>query len=67
MSKVESYCVAIASLSPALAEQGGRYAQSGRCAPSHSLEPGRNMRVKGPSLAELWGRKARLLPGFDCY
>ncbi|MEO6945446.1 MAG: hypothetical protein ABI150_02340 [Nitrobacter sp.] len=23
--------------------------------------------MKGPSLAELWGRKAGSLPGFDCY
>jgi cytochrome c len=35
------------------------------CAPCHSLEPGRNM--TGPSLANLWGRKAAGLPSFDRY
>jgi cytochrome c len=33
------------------------------CAPCHSLERDRNM--TGPSLAELWGRKAGTLPSFD--
>jgi cytochrome c len=35
------------------------------CAPCHSLEPDRNM--TGPSLANLWGRKAGSLPSFDRY
>ncbi|MGY3617354.1 c-type cytochrome [Bradyrhizobium sp. USDA 10063] len=35
------------------------------CAPCHSLEPERNM--TGPSLANLWGRKAGSLPSFDRY
>ena len=35
------------------------------CAPCHSLEPNRNM--TGPSLAELWNRKAGSLPSFDRY
>src|SRR5260370_12305937 len=35
------------------------------CAPCHSLEPNRNM--TGPSLAELWNRKAGGLPSFQRY
>jgi cytochrome c len=35
------------------------------CAPCHSLEPDRNM--TGPSLANLWGRKAGGLSNFDRY
>ena len=35
------------------------------CAACHSLEPDRNM--TGPSLANLWGRKAGSLPSFDRY
>ncbi|MBR1162623.1 c-type cytochrome [Bradyrhizobium elkanii] len=35
------------------------------CAPCHSLEPDRNM--TGPSLANLWGRKAGSLPSFERY
>jgi cytochrome c len=35
------------------------------CAACHSLEPGRNM--TGPSLADLWGRKAGSLPSFERY
>jgi cytochrome c len=57
-----------ASLSSALADQGD--ASRGRqdfraCAPCHSLEPDRNM--TGPSLADLWGRKAGGLSSFDRY
>ncbi|MGQ0677262.1 MAG: c-type cytochrome [Rhodospirillales bacterium] len=37
----------------------------GNCAACHSLEPGRHM--TGPSLAELWGRKAGGLPDFQRY
>ena len=60
--------VTSASLSAALAEQGD--ASRGQrdfraCAPCHSLEPDRNM--TGPSLADLWGRKAGSLPSFDRY
>jgi cytochrome c len=58
----------IAWLSPALAQQGdvSRGQQDFRaCAPCHSLEPARNM--TGPSLADLWGRKAGELPSFDRY
>jgi cytochrome c len=56
------------SLSPAVAQPGD--ASRGRqdfraCAPCHSLEPDRNM--TGPSLANLWGRKAGSLPSFDRY
>lgn len=60
--------VTIASLSSALAAPGDatRGQQDFRvCAPCHSLEPGRNM--TGPSLADLWGRKARSLSSFDRY
>src|SRR5438874_8776973 len=37
----------------------------GACAACHSLEPNRNM--TGPSLAELWDRKAGTLPSFRRY
>src|SRR6266567_4544242 len=59
---------AMALLSPALAEQDdtSRGQQDFRaCAPCHSLEPDRNM--TGPSLADLWGRKAGSLPSFERY
>src|SRR5438309_7757599 len=58
----------IALLSPALAQKGdaSRGQQDFRaCAPCHSLEPDRNM--TGPSLANLWGRKAGSLPSFERY
>src|SRR6266567_275916 len=58
----------IGFLSPALAEPGDamRGQQNFRaCAPCHSLEPDRNM--TGPSLANLWGRKAGSLPSFERY
>ncbi len=60
--------VTFASLSSALADQGD--ASRGQrdfraCAPCHSLEPDRNM--TGPSLANLWGRKAGSLPTFERY
>jgi cytochrome c len=57
-----------ALLSPAVAEQGdvSRGQQDFRgCAPCHSLEPDRNM--TGPSLANVWGRKAGGLSSFDRY
>jgi cytochrome c len=60
--------VTFTSLSSALAEQGdaSRGQQDFRaCAPCHSLEPDRNM--TGPSLANLWGRKAAGLSSFDRY
>jgi cytochrome c len=60
--------VTFASLSSAYAGQGdaARGQQDFRaCAPCHSLEPDRNM--TGPSLANLWGRKAGSLPSFDRY
>ena len=60
--------VTFASLSSALAESGdvSRGQQDFRaCAPCHSLEPDRNM--TGPSLANLWGRKAGSLPSFERY
>jgi cytochrome c len=60
--------VTFASLYSALAESGdaSRGQQDFRaCAPCHSLEPDRNM--TGPSLANLWGRKAGSLPSFERY
>jgi cytochrome c len=60
--------VTFASLSSALAASGdvSRGQQDFRaCAPCHSLEPDRNM--TGPSLANLWGRKAGSLPSFERY
>jgi cytochrome c len=58
----------IALLSPAQAQEGD--ASRGQqdflaCAPCHSLEPDRNM--TGPSLADLWGRKAGSLASFERY
>jgi len=58
----------IALLSPAFAQKGdaSRGQQDFRaCAPCHSLEPDRKM--TGPSLANLWGRKAGSLPSFERY
>src|SRR6266567_9112754 len=58
----------IAFLSPASAQLGdaARGRQNFRaCAPCHSLEPDRNM--TGPSLANLWGRKAGGLSSFERY
>ena len=37
----------------------------GACAACHSLQPGQDM--TGPSLADLWGRKAGSLPSFNRY
>ncbi len=45
------------------AERGQRV--YGACAPCHSLEPNRNM--TGPTLAELWNRKAGSLGSFTRY
>ena len=53
---------------PALAQSGNpsRGERDFRgCTPCHSLEPDRNM--TGPSLANLWGRKAGSLASFDRY
>jgi cytochrome c len=58
----------IALLFPALAQPGdpARGQQAFRaCVPCHSLAPDRNM--TGPSLADLWGRKAGGLPSFERY
>src|SRR6266403_4508649 len=58
----------IALLLPALAQPGdaARGQQAFRaCAPCHSLAPDRNM--TGPSLADLWGRKAGGLSSFERY
>jgi cytochrome c len=56
------------AVTPALAQSGDpqRGQQDFRaCAPCHSLEPDRNM--TGPSLANLWARKAGSLPSFERY
>src|SRR5258708_16853274 len=58
----------LAFFSPALAQNGD--ATRGQrdfraCAPCHLLESDRNM--TGPSLANLWGRKAGSLPSFERY
>src|SRR3989440_12635420 len=58
----------IAFLSPALAQHGDStpgQRDFRACAPCHSLKPDRNM--TGPSLANLWGRKAGSLSSFDRY
>lgn len=55
-------------LSPSLAADGNAARGQrifGACAACHSLEPNRNM--TGPSLADLWGRKAGTLPSFARY
>ena len=58
----------IAFMPPVLAQQGDA-ARGQRdfqaCAPCHSLQPDRNM--TGPSLADLWNRKAGGLPSFSRY
>jgi len=58
----------VALIAPAFAQNGDatRGQQDFRaCAPCHSLEPDRNM--TGPSLADLWGRKAGGLSSFERY
>lgn len=59
--------LAIAFVSPAIAEGDAAHGERdfGACAPCHSLQPGKNM--TGPSLANLWGRKAGTLSTFDRY
>jgi cytochrome c len=58
---------ALTSLSSTYAAEKGDKTRGrrdfGACAPCHSLEPNRNM--AGPSLANLWGRKAGTLSSFD--
>ncbi|HLZ05195.1 MAG TPA: cytochrome c family protein [Bradyrhizobium sp.] len=54
--------------SPALAENGNPMRGQKdfqACAPCHSLEPDRNM--TGPSLGNIWGRKAGSLQSFERY
>ncbi|OAE97371.1 cytochrome C [Bradyrhizobium centrolobii] len=68
MSRLAALLVLIASQTVALAQQGdvARGQQVFRvCATCHSLEPNRNM--TGPSLAELWDRKAGGLASFERY
>jgi cytochrome c len=48
---------------PGAASRGERMYRA--CAPCHALEPDRNM--TGPSLAEIWNRKAGSLPSFPRY
>jgi cytochrome c len=66
--KLLAIAVAWAASAPTLAEsanpsRGERDFRA--CAPCHSLEPDRNM--TGPSLANLWGRKAGGLASFERY
>lgn len=61
-------CVSAIAAGSALAADGNAARGQrvfGACAPCHSLETGKNM--TGPSLANLWGRQAGGLPGFDRY
>lgn len=58
----------LAIISPTLAADGNAargHRIFGACGACHSLEPNRNM--TGPSLAELWNRKAGTLPSFMRY
>jgi cytochrome c len=52
-----------ATAEPGAAARGERMYRA--CAPCHSLEPNRHM--TGPSLAEVWNRKAGSLPSFPRY
>src|SRR5262245_55065627 len=54
---------AASSAAPGNTTRGERLYRA--CVACHSLEPNRNM--TGPSLAELWGRKAGGLPSFPRY
>lgn len=69
MVKILAAVIAAGAVSaPALAQPGdpSRGERDFRaCAPCHSLEPDRNM--TGPSLANLWGRKAGGLASFERY
>lgn len=57
--------MALAASAP-LAGDPGRGAQVfGQCAACHSLEPG--LHLTGPSLANIWGRKAGTVDGFARY
>jgi cytochrome c len=53
----------LALAQPGAADRGERMYRV--CVPCHSLEPNRNM--TGPSLAELWNRRAGSLPSFPRY
>src|SRR5579863_3195198 len=56
------------ALSPTLAAEGDAVRGArvfGACAACHSLEPNRNM--TGPSLANIWNRKAGTLKSFSRY
>jgi cytochrome c len=61
--------LAFAFAAAAAAQNAGDTARGARafqaCAACHSLEPGRNM--TGPSLADVWGRKAGSLESFGRY
>jgi len=73
MSKV-TLCAAIlifaASAGVVRAQEIGEAAKQGAaayrlCAACHSLQPG--VHLSGPSLADMWGRRAGTLPGFTRY
>jgi cytochrome c len=69
MHRLLFVALAVAIVSPPARAQQDSAARGERdfrvCTPCHSLEPDRNM--TGPSLANLWGRKAGSLPSFDRY
>jgi cytochrome c len=67
-SAIAAAVAAAALLSPTLAAEGNAARGQrafGTCAACHSLEPDRNM--TGPSLANLWNRKAGSLASFPRY
>ena len=61
--------MAMATLAYGASAETGDAAEGARvyraCVPCHSLEPNKNM--TGPSLSELWNRKAGSLPSFHRY
>jgi cytochrome c len=68
MKKLFAIAVAWAVSAPTLAQSGNPSRGErdfGACAPCHSLEPDRN--ITGPSLANVWGRKAGGLASFERY
>jgi cytochrome c len=72
MNHVYGFAIAVVGLTVlpvAISAQTGNVARGERafrtCVACHSLEPNRNM--TGPSLAELWNRKAGGLPSFERY
>jgi cytochrome c len=70
MNRIQPLAIALllltacrATAEPGNATRGERMYRA--CVACHSLEPNRNM--TGPSLAEIWNRKAGSLPSFPRY